>query len=158
MREFGFTRAVAIGFIAAAAFAQQAEQTSVTIESKTIAIKYAAPTAKTRLSAAFHTDADLAFKGFQVLKGDYTLYVLADGAQWQLAINKATGAKAAIYDPKSDLGRIPMTMAKAPAPLANCKLTLTRTAALAAKLEVAWGGNIASAPFHLDTVGADREW
>ncbi|MGA2119165.1 MAG: DUF2911 domain-containing protein [Bryobacteraceae bacterium] len=158
MRNLGLTRAVAIGFLAAAAFAQLAEQTSVTIESKTIAVKYVAPTAKTRLNAAFHTDADLAFKGFQVPKGDYTLYVLADGAQWQLAINKATGARAAAYDPKLDLGRIPMTMAKAPAPPANCKLTLTRTAALAAKLEVAWGGNIASAPFHLDTVGADREW
>ncbi len=158
MREFGLTRAVAIGFMAAAAFAQQAEQTSVTIESKTIAVKYAAPTAKTRLNAAFHTDADLAFKGFQVPKGDYTLYVLADGAQWQLAINKATGARAANYDPKSDLGRVPMAMGKAPAPVANCKLMLTKTAALAAKLEVTWGSNIASSPFHLDTVGADREW
>ena len=78
--------------------------------------------------------------------------------QWQLAINKATGAKAATYDPKSDLGRIPMTMGKAPAPAPNCKMTLTKTAALAAKLEVAWESAIASAPFHLDTVGADREW
>jgi hypothetical protein len=158
MRESGLTRAVAVAFIAAAAFAQQAEQTSVTIESKTIAVKYAAPTAKTRLNAAFHTDADLAFKGFAVPKGDYTLYILADGAQWQIAINKATGAKAATYDPKSDLGRIPMTMGKAPAPVANCKMTLTKTAALAAKLVVAWENTIASAPFHLDTVGADREW
>jgi hypothetical protein len=49
-------------------------------------------------------------------------------------------------------------MGKAPALVASCKLTLTKTAALAAKLEVAWGSNIASAPFHLDTVGADREW
>ena len=61
MRNLGLTRAVAIGFLAAAAFAQLAEQTSVTIESKTIAVKYVAPTAKTRLNAAFHTDADLAF-------------------------------------------------------------------------------------------------
>ena len=157
MRESGLTRAVAIVFVATAAFAQQAA-TSVTIESKTIAVKYAAPTVKTRLSAAFHSDADLAFKGFAVPSGDYTLYILADGPQWQLTINKATGAKAAAYDPKSDLGRVPMTMGKAAAPAANCKLTLTKTAALAAKLEVAWDSNIAAASFHLDTVGADREW
>jgi len=154
MRESGFV----IAFMAAAAFAQPAGQTSVTIESKTIAVKYAAPTAKTRLNAAFHTDADLAFKGFAVPEGDYTLYILADGPQWQLAINKATGARAAVYDPKSDLGRIPMTMGKAAAPAPNCKMTLTKTAALAAKLEVAWESVIASASFHLDTVGADREW
>ena len=157
MRESGLTRAIAMVFMAVAAFAQQAA-TSVTIESKTIAVKYAAPTVKTRLNAAFHTDADLAFKGFAVPEGDYTLYILADGPQWQLAINKATGAKAATYDPKSDLGRIPMTMGKATAPAPNCKMTLTKTAALAAKLEVAWESVIASAPFHLDTVGADREW
>jgi Protein of unknown function (DUF2911) len=157
MREFGLTRVFAAAFLAAAALAQQAA-TSVTIESKTIAVKYAAPTVKGRIAAAFHTDADLAFKGFAVPEGDYTLYILADGPQWQLAINKATGAKAATYDPKSDLGRIPMTMGKPPAPVANCKMTLTKTAALAAKLEVAWESTIASASFHLDTVGADREW
>jgi hypothetical protein len=157
MREFGLTGVVAAAFLAAAALAQQ-EATSVTIESKTIAVKYAAPTAKSRFAAAFHTDADLAFRGFAVPEGDYTLYILADGPQWQLAINKATGAKAATYDPKSDLGRIPMTMGKTPAPVANCKMTLTKTAALAAKLEVAWESTIASASFHLDTVGADREW
>jgi hypothetical protein len=157
MREFGLTRVIALVFIAAAALAQQAA-TSVTIESKTIAVRYAAPTAKTRLNAAFHTDADLAFRGFEVPQGDYTLYILADGPQWQLAINKTTGAKAATYDPKADLGRVPMTMGKAAAPAPNCKMTLTKTAALAAKLEVAWEGAIASAPFHLDAVGADREW
>ena len=157
MRKSGLMRAVAMVFLAAAAYAQQAA-TSVTIESKTIAVKYAPPTAKTRLNAAFHTDADLAFKGFEVPPGDYTLYILADGPQWQLAINKATGAKAAAYDPKSDLGRVPMTMGKAPAPAPACKMTLTKTAALAAKLEVAWESTVASAPFHLDTVGADREW
>ena len=154
MRKSGFV----IAFMTAAACAQPAGQTSVTIESKTIAVKYAAPTAKARINAAFHTDADLAFRGFAVPPGDYTLYVLADGPQWQLAINKATGAKSAMYDSKSDLGRVPMTMGKAAAPAPNCKMTLTKTAALAAKLEVAWEGAIASAPFHLDAVGADREW
>ncbi|MGD0500988.1 MAG: DUF2911 domain-containing protein [Bryobacteraceae bacterium] len=142
--------------LAAAAYGQQ--PTSVTIEGHAIAVKYGAPSAKNRVAANFHTDADLAFTGFTVPKGDYTAYILADGVRWQLALNKATGPQAATYDPKLDLGRMPMTMSKAPAPMAGCKITLTKIAALAAKLEVAWNDAIASANFHLDRGPSDTEW
>jgi len=143
-------------FLAAAAVAQQ--QTAVTIDGHAITVKYAAPASKTRAAATLQTPADLAFKGVNVPKGEYTIYVLADGAQWQLAINKATGPKAAAYDSKLDVGRVPMTTAKAPAPGAACKMTLTKVAALAAKLEVSWNDTIASATFHLDRGVSDSEW
>ena len=133
MKRYLLTVAMALG--AAAAFGQQ--QTSTVIEGRTIAVKYAAPTAQNRAAASFHTDADLAFRGVIVPKGDYTIYVIADSGPWQLAINKAIGAKAQSYDPKLDLGRIPLSMTASPA-AAACKITLTKTAALAAKLEVVW--------------------
>ena len=141
---------------AAAAFAQQ--ETSITIESQKVALKYAPPTVKTRVTAAFHSDADLIFKGMSLPKGDYTVYVLAEGPQWQLAINKASGAKAATYDPKLDVGKVAMTMGKAPAPAAACKIALTKTAALAGKVEVSWNDAVASTPFHLDRGASDSEW
>jgi len=38
------------------------------------------------------------------------------------------------------------------------KFTLTKSAALAAKVEVVWKGTAASASFHLDRGGNDSEW
>jgi len=156
MSKHRLISAVAILGLTAAAYAQQ--QSSATIDGHTVTVKYSAPSAKNRAAAAFHTDADLAFKGVSVPKGDYTIYILADGSQWQLALNKATGAKAATYDAKLDLGRVAMTMSPAAAPGDACKITLTRTAALAAKLEVAWNNAAASASFHLDRGASDSEW
>lgn len=142
--------------LCAVAVAQQ--QTAATIDGHAITVKYAAPAARNRAAATFQTQVDLAFKGINVPKGEYTIYVLADGAQWRLAINKATGPKAAAYDPKLDLGRVPMSMTKAPATAAACKMTLTKIAAMAAKLEVAWNDSIAAVSFHLDRGGSDSEW
>jgi hypothetical protein len=156
MRTRHVTAAIAVFALGVAAFAQQ--ETSVAIENQKIAIKYAPPAVKTRIAASFHSDADLAFKGVNVPKGDYTVYILAEGAQWQLALNKATGAKAATYDPKLDLGKVAMIMSKPPAPVAVCKITLTKTAALAAKIEVAFNDAVAAAQFHLDRGASDSEW
>jgi len=154
MKKYLFSCAAAILCAAGAASAQQ--QTSATIEGQTMTVKYAPPAAKNRVTASFHTDADLAFQGLNLPKGDYTLYVLADGPQWQLAINKAGPAKP--YDPSLDLGRVRMTMTKPPAAAAACKITLTKIAALAAKLEVAWNDAVASTTFHLDRGPSDSEW
>jgi hypothetical protein len=108
--------------------------------------------------AVLHTEADLAFFGMMVPKGDYSLYVLVDANKWQLIVNKQTGAKAVTYNPKMDVGRVTMTMGKAAAPVEKCKLTLTKTAALAGKLELAWENTVAAVPFRLDVAAADREW
>ena len=148
----------AVCAVLVSAAAVYAEQAAVAIDGKSITINYSAPAAKNRAAATFHTDADLAFKGFTVPKGDYTIYILADGSQWQFAVNKATGAKAATYDARLDLGRIAMTMGKLAGPADACKITLTRIAALAAKVEVVWNNAVASAPFHLDRSAANSEW
>jgi hypothetical protein len=133
-----------------------AEQSSATIEGKAITVQYAP--AGDKISTSFHTDADLVFKGVTVPKGDYTLFVLTDGAAWQLVINKGSGAKAAVRDPKLDLGKVTLAMAKAAAAAAVYKVTLTKTAALAAKLEIDSGNTVATTSFHLDRVAGDSEW
>ena len=84
------------------------------------------------------TDTDIAFKGLRVPKGSYKLTVVP-GAQPQLAVGK--------------LGKVNLVVSK---PLAGpTKLTVTKVAALAAKIEV---NGVASATFHLDRGGSDTEW
>jgi Protein of unknown function (DUF2911) len=150
---------------------------SVTIDGKAISVKFSGPAMKGRKvfggavpfnqvwkigdnsAAAFHTDADLVFQGFTVPKGDYTLYVLpVDAAKWQLIINKATGAKALTYDQKLDVGRVAMKIAAALAPIETCRVSLVKSAAMAARIEVAWENVVAQASFHLDRVGGNSEW
>jgi hypothetical protein len=138
-----------------AALAQ--EQATATLDGQAIHIAYTPSAAKKYVVASLQAPVDIAFKGIKVPKGRYTLYVLPEGAQWQLVVNKATGAQAATHNPKLDLGRVAMTLAKgAPAPA--CKITLTKTAAVAARLDVAWNGTVASTRFHLDRGGNDSEW
>jgi hypothetical protein len=175
MRKTCLIVAASIGI----AFAQPAAapSASVTINGKTMAVKYAAASAKGRKvfgnvvpfksvwqigadgPATFHTDVPVVFKGFTVPKGDYSLYVLpVDATNWQLIVNKQTGPKALTYDAKSDIGRTPMTVTAAPAPIETCRLALVKTAATAAKIEVAWENIVASAVFRPDRSGNDTEW
>jgi len=132
-----------------------AEQTAVTVDGKNISVKYDPAVKDRKVIASFHSDADLVFKGLTVPKGDYSLYVLIAADKWQLAVNKA---KSGAYDPKLDVGRVAVNLAKAPAKIENCKLTLTKTAPLAAKLEIAFENSVGTVPFHLDRVAGDSEW
>jgi hypothetical protein len=150
------------------------EQASLVIQGKTIAVKHTGTAMNGRkifgaavpygqvwrigekAAPVLHTDADLAFYGLTVPKGDYTLYVLPAADKWLLIINRQTGGAA--YNPKSDVGRVAMTMAKAPAPVETSKVVLTKTAALSGKLELAWEGTVASVPFRVDMGASDREW
>jgi len=141
--------------LSAAAYGQQTA--SVTLDSKTITIDYTVPAANNRVIGSFHTSADLAFKGLNVPKGLYTLCVFTDGPRWQLAVNKATG-QAAAYDPKQDLGRVPMLMIRPPVPVTACKFTLAKIAPIAAELKVVCSDKAASTSFHLDRGANDSQW
>jgi hypothetical protein len=139
-----------------AAYGQQTA--SVTLETKTITVDYAVPAASNRVVGTFHTPFDLAFKGLNVPKGLYTLYVLTGGPQWQLVVNKATGPQATAYDSKQDLGRVPMLMIRPPAPAAGCKITLSKIAPIAAEMKVVCNDKAASTSFRLDRGANDSEW
>ena len=141
---------------AIAAYGQQAS--SATVEGKSISVKATPIAARNRAAGSFHTDADLVFVGFNVPKGDYTMYVLAEGNQWQLAVNSATGAKAVNLRFEAGLGRVPMNMTKAAAPSPAAKITVKQIAAMAAAIEVTWNDSTATANFHLDRGPNDAEW
>jgi hypothetical protein len=109
-------------------------------------------------AATFRTDVPLEVQGLAVPKGEYTLYVVPDAKEWQLIINKQIGPQALKYNQKLDLGRVPMDMKKAAAPVETLKLTLTSLGSVAGKLEIAWEGTLASVPFNIDSVKASAEW
>ena len=144
-------------------------ETSVTINGKTLSIKYAAPSVRGRkifgsggkisqdstypvwraganAATAFHTDGDLDIGGLAVPKGDYTIFVLVNVDPWQLIINKQTGQWGLSYDQSKDVGRVKMTMSKPPAPIETYKMTLSAAGANKGKLQLEWENVIASVP------------
>jgi hypothetical protein len=145
-----------------------AASTEVTINGKKISIKYSAPSLKGRkdifgkggpiakdptypvwraganAATALHTDADLMIGSLHVPKGDYTLYVDIGVNPWQLIVSKETGQEGSSYDKSKDLGRVPMKMSKASAPVETYKMTLSQTKAPNGKLELAWENTVAS--------------
>lgn len=162
---------VAVFGMAALTLAQTpspAASTSVTIDGKTLSIKYSAPSVRGRQifgagglisndptypvwragansATAFHTDADLMIGNLSVPKGDYTIYALVeDPNNWQLIINKQTGQWGLTYDAKQDLGRVKMTMSKPPKLIETYKMTLSSTGAKSGKLQLEWEQHIAS--------------
>ena len=142
--------------LSAAAYGQQTA--SVTLETKTITVDYTAPAAGNRVAGSLHAPADLAFKGFNVPKGDYTIYVLTDGPRWQLAVSKATSPQEATGDPKQDIGRVPMLMIRPAAPVTGCKIMLSKIAPIAAEIQVVCADKAASTSFRLDRGANDSQW
>jgi hypothetical protein len=146
---------------------------SVTINGKSITIKYSSPAVNGRVgklfgkdgtiggddhypvwraganaATAFHTDGDLTIGTLAVPKGDYTLFVnLANPAAWELIINKQTGQSGLEYDAKQDLGRVKMTMSKPPSTVEQLKYTLSSTGGNKGKLQLAWENEVAAVNF-----------
>jgi len=109
-------------------------------------------------AVTFRTEVPLEVQGLSVPKGEYTLYVIPDAKEWQLIINKQIGPQALKYNQKLDLGRVPMDMKKAAAPVETLKMTLTSLGSVAGKLEMAWENTIAAVPFNIDAIKASGEW
>ncbi len=157
----------------AAAETKSGQTESITINGKTITIKYSAPAVNGRVgklfgkdgtiggdahypvwraganaATALHTDADLTIGTLNVPKGDYTLFVnLANPTSWELIVNKQTGQSGLDYDEKLDLGRVKMTMSKPPSTVEQLKYTLSKTGGNKGKLQLAWENEVASVPF-----------
>jgi hypothetical protein len=165
--------AIAFAALATLAVAQSpADQASVTVNGKSLTIKYSAPSVRGRKifgdgalisndpnypvwragansATAFHTDADLDVAGLKVPAGDYTLYVLIkDPNAWELIINKQTKQWGLEYHQDRDLGRVKMTMSKPAAPVEQLKYELTQAAGKV-KLTLSWENHVASVPVTL---------
>jgi len=153
----------------ASAATKSGQTESITVNGKTIAVKYSSPAVNGRVgklfgkdgtiggdpnypvwraganaATALHTDADLDIGGLAVPKGDYTLFVnLANPDNWELIINKQTGQSGLEYDAGQDLGRVKMTMVRPPAPVEQLKYTLSNAGGKV-KLQLAWENHVAS--------------
>jgi hypothetical protein len=143
-----------------------------TIGGKTITIKYSSPRVNGRAGKIFTkdgligkdrtypvwragansatvltTDGDLTIGGVAVPAGSYTLFAdVADPENWHLIVNKQTGQWGLAYDKAQDVGRVKMTMSKAPSLVENLKYTITDTGGKTGKLELAWENHVASVP------------
>ena len=127
---------------------QPSGQTSGTVTGKTITIKYWAPSMRGREhfrqgrrghkdptypvwragangATALHTDADLISAAWPCPKAITRCMSPRMPDNWQLIVNKQTGQWGLSYDQSQDLGRVPRTMSKPPAPVETYKMTLS---------------------------------
>ncbi|HVO96745.1 MAG TPA: DUF2911 domain-containing protein [Bryobacteraceae bacterium] len=173
MSKFTLISAMLLG-LSAFAFASNpqspAAETKVTINGKTIAIKYSAPSVRGRKifgpgglvskdptypvwrtgadsATALHTDADLMIGSLSVPAGDYTVFTQVDKMRWELIINKQTKQWGLSYNKAMDLGRVEMTTNTAPSLTEQLKITLSDAGGGKGKLEIAWENIVASVTF-----------
>jgi hypothetical protein len=143
-------------------------ETEATINGKTIAIKYHAPSANGRTvfggegallqpnsvwragagdPTTLYTSAELNLGGLDVPPGAYTLFVQLDPRGWQLIVSKEKGAAASVYHKEQDLGRVAMTTTHSNSPVETMKFAVTRSGGNAGTLQLAWADIAASVNF-----------
>jgi hypothetical protein len=95
-------------------------------------------------------DKPLKFGSLSVPAGRYGLHTMPSSGTWQLIVHKREKGWGIPYPGKEgELGRVPMTMGKAPKPGENLTISIEDTPK-GATLHIDWGATRASAPF---TVG-----
>ena len=168
------TCAMLIAGVAVSGIAQPASppaQTSVTINGKTITIKYSAPSLRGRedifgpsgpiakdanypvwraganAATTLVTTGDLNINGLAVPAGTYTLFVALNGGKWELIVNKQTGEWGLAYDKSHDLGRTAMTMSKPPSKVETYKMTLSSLGGNRGALRLEWENTAATVDF-----------
>lgn len=147
-----------------------AAEAKITINGKTISIKYSAPSVRGRKifgeggrisqdptypvwrtgadsATALHTDANLVIGNLTVPAGDYTIFTQVDKMPWQLIVNKQTKQWGLSYNKAMDLGRVTMDMSKPPSLVEQLMIALTDSGGGHGKLEIRWENVIASVPF-----------
>jgi DUF2911 family protein len=95
------------------------------------------------------TDKPLKFGTLSVPAGRYGLHSIPVKGQWQLIVSKREKGWGIPYPAGTDLGRVPMTMGKAPKPAEQLTISIDDTPA-GGTLHIDWGTTRASIPF---TVG-----
>lgn len=98
-------------------------------------------------ATVLHTDLDLTLGGFDLPRGDYSLFLLNSGTTWQLIVNSRTGIWGTDRNPAQDLGRVPLTATTKTDNEETLTIYLipdstdptTGYAALSGKLRIRWG-------------------
>ena len=132
------------------------ETATVSLNGKTLTVKYGAPSMRGRKimgelvpydkvwrtganeSTTFVSAADLKIGGTPVPAGSYTLYTLPGSSQWLLIVNKQTGQWGTNYDQSQDVARIPMKSAKLSSPQEKMSITFENTHGNSTELHVKW--------------------
>jgi hypothetical protein len=79
--------------------------------------------------------------------GAYSLFTIPDEKQWTIVINKVAKQPGAFnYDEKMDVGRAPMKLGKASAPLEQLTITIEASGGNRGVLKIAWDDAVASVP------------
>jgi hypothetical protein len=141
--------------------------TGITIAGRHVNIKYSSPSMRKRVifgelvpygkvwragandATALQTDADLQIGDLKIPSGNYTLFVWPTETQWLLIVNKQTGQSGLEYHPERDLGRVTMTLSKAPKTLEHYKMALSKTGPDSGHLELSWENTVAGVNFQV---------
>jgi DUF2911 family protein len=141
-------------------------RTQWTIDGATISIEYGRPFLKGRPEGQMMphgevwrtgadeqttliTDKPLKFGTLTVPAGRYGLHTLPGPTEWRLIVSKRGSGWGIPYPQGQDLGRVPMKVAKAKAPVEQLTFSIDDTAA-GGTLRIEWGTTSATIPF---TVG-----
>jgi Protein of unknown function (DUF2911) len=100
------------------------------------------------------TTRELRIGGTSVPAGTYTLYTLPSESAWQLIINRQTGQWGTEYDQAQDLARVPMQVARTPAPVEQFTIALEPGGGNVLNLVMTWENTRASVPMELVHPGA----
>jgi DUF2911 family protein len=60
-------------------------------------------------ATSLHSDLDLTIGSLAVPRGDYTLYLVHTGSNWDLIVNSQTAIWGTDRNPAKDIGRVPLT-------------------------------------------------
>ena len=147
-----------------------ASTASGTINGKTLAVRYSAPSVRGRqifgaggllsrdptypawraganAATTLTTDSDLMLGTLAVPKGTYTLYAWVQNPDaWDLIVSRQTGQWGLSYDPKQDLGRVKMKMIKPPSLVETLKYSIDDKGAGKGELRVEWEHRVATVP------------
>jgi hypothetical protein len=129
----------------------------VTLNGKSVAIKYNSPRLKGRTvggevapygevwrtganpATTLITATNLKIGTLDVPAGTYTLFTLPNKDQWLFIVSKKTGEWGIPYPEGNDLGRTPMTGKTLPASQENMSISFDDTKGSSTELHVKWG-------------------
>ncbi len=92
------------------------------------------------------TSRDLAFGELLLPAGSYSMFAIPDTERWTLIINRETQQAGTAHDESQDLGRVPMSVSRAPSHQEQLTIEVG-PATTGGVLRILWGDIVAEAPF-----------
>jgi hypothetical protein len=132
------------------------ETATVSLNGKSIAVKYGAPSMRGRKvmgnlvpygkvwrtganeATSFATNTALKIGGTDVPAGTYTLYTLPGQSQWLLILSKQTGQWGTEYHQDQDLTRIPMKSGSLSSPQERMSISFENTKGNSTEMHIKW--------------------